>query len=123
MSAADLVLAFHFLYVACVVLPAFLIPVGAPLGWAWVRNRTLRLVQLSMMALVAAESAIGVICPLTWLESALRGAQAPAEGFLASWLHRLMFFDAPPWLFGALYAAFLGLLLLLWRIVPPRRVP
>jgi hypothetical protein len=59
----------------------------------------------------------------TW-ENALRvrGGQDPyaAEGFIAYWLHRLIFFDADPWVFTLCYTAF-GLLVAATLIfVPPR---
>jgi hypothetical protein len=118
---ADLVLLVHFVYVGTVVLPVILIPLGAKLRWRWIRNRTFRAVHVGMMLLVLIESFAGIMCPLTWLESNLRGTGAPGEGFVAYWIHELMFYQFPPWVFVLLYAAFFGVIVGLWRLVPPNR--
>ena len=41
--------------------------------------------------------------------------------FIEHWLSRLIFFEAPWWVFVAAYTAFAGFVLLLWKRVPPRR--
>lgn len=74
------------------------------------------------MGVVAAEALLGVACPLTELESALRAAaQAPVSGqsFVAHWLGLLLFYDVPEGVFAVVYVAALGLSFWAWRKWPP----
>lgn len=120
MTLADLVLYVHFAYVAAVVLPVPLILLGARRGWRWVRHRGVRSAHLAMMGLVFAETLLGVVCPLTWLERALRGEHGE-QGFLSAWVSRLLFYDLPPEFFAAAYCAFFAGLVALWWVVPVAR--
>lgn len=121
---ADLVLAVHaalafFLAFGLVVLLA-----GGPLGWGWVRGRVFRLMHLTGMAIVAAEALLGIACPLTEFESALRSAaQAPAYGqsFIAHWLGRLLFYDFDERVFAGAYLLGLGATVWAWRRWPARK--
>ena len=70
---ADLVLAVHFCIAAFITAGFVLIPLGAAVGWRWVRQRRLRLVHAGAIAFVALESLAGMACPLTVWEAALRG--------------------------------------------------
>lgn len=117
--AADAVLFVHLLYVLSVIAPVPLIVIGGKLGWRWIRSRSLRVLHLAMMGVVLAETIVGAVCPLTWLENTLRGTRGDGRGFVAHWVHRVMFYDAPPWAFGALYALFFGAIVGLWFLVPP----
>jgi hypothetical protein len=110
----------HFLIVLFVVAGLPLIYLGATLHWTWVRSRFLRLSHLGAILFIAAESLIGISCPLTVWEDALRGQQS-ARGFIERWIDRLIFYDAPTWAFTAAYAAFATLVLLAWVTVPPAR--
>lgn len=116
---ADLVLALHFAIAAFVAAGFLVIPLGAALGWAWIRQRRLRLLHLGAILFVAAEALVGVACPLTVLEDRLRGARR-GEGFIERWLGQLLYWDLPAWVFTAAYAAAALAALLLWRAVPPR---
>ena len=123
---ANAILALHVGIVAFVVLGEVLILVGARRRWDWVRNRTLRVTHLALMLFIALQSWLGALCPLTQWEQALRhhaGQDAYAESFIEYWLSRLIFFEAPWWVFVAAYTAFALLVLLTWRWVPPRRSP
>ena len=76
------------------------------------------------MGVVALQAWLGALCPLTVWEQALRrraGETTHAGSFIEHWLSRLIFFEAPWWVFVAAYTAFAMLVLLLWRVVPPRR--
>lgn len=116
---ANLILYLHFLFVAAVVVPVLLLPLGAFFGWRWVRNRRFRFLHLGMMGFVAAETVLGVVCPLTWLEDFLRGEAASDRGFLSHWVSRLLFHELPPWVFTVAYLGFFGLIVVLWLAVPP----
>jgi len=69
---ADVVLVVHFAFVLFVVGGFALILAGAALGWRWVRNRTFRYSHLAAIVFVAAESLVGMACPLTHWEHVLR---------------------------------------------------
>lgn len=119
---ADLVLLLHAMFIAFVVFGLVLILVGGALKWRWVRNRWFRLAHLAAIGVVVLQAWFGVVCPLTDLESYLRrraGQPAYEVGFIADHLHRLIFFDAPVWVFTACYTAFgLGVLAALWWVRP-----
>ena len=121
---ANAILMLHVGIVAFVVLGEVLILVGARRSWGWVRNRALRVTHLALMVFIALQSWLGALCPLTEWEQALRrraGQEAYAESFIEYWLSRLIFFEAPWWVFVAAYTAFALLVLLTWLWVPPRR--
>lgn len=117
---ADLVLAFHFLVAGYIVLGLILVWVGALAGWRWVGNRRFRYLHLAAIVFVAAEALLGQACPLTLWEDALRGGARP-DSFVGRWLYRLLYYDAPEWLFTLLYALWAGATLVTLRLVPPRK--
>jgi hypothetical protein len=121
--AADFVVAIHLAYVVVVVLGFVAILIGAAAHWRWVRSPYFRLTHLAMILLVALEAALGAACPLTTLESRLRlnaGATASSRDFIGYWLDRLIFYDAPPWIFTVIYFAFGALVMLTFWLVPVR---
>ena len=66
----------------------------------------------------------GVTCPLTWLEFRLRaGAGSPlaADGFIAYWLQRLIFYDAPSWVFTLIHTAFAAIVAANPRLLPAEK--
>ena len=92
---ADIVLVLHFVFVLFVVGSLPLIWIGAALGWPWVRNFTFRVAHLAAICIVATESLIGMICPLTIWEDVLRNAGQPEAGFVQRWVSRLLYYDFP----------------------------
>jgi hypothetical protein len=119
-AAADAILFAHFAFVLFVTGGLGAIWLGALLNWAWVRNLTFRLLHLAAICYVAAEALAGVACPLTLWEDALRGRESDV-GFIARWVRRLLYYELPDWVFGALYVGFAALVLLTFRLVPPKR--
>jgi hypothetical protein len=117
---ADVVVAFHLLIVLFILLGVPLVYLGAALHWPWVRGRRWRTLHLGAMLFVAAESLLGITCPLTVWEDALRG-QRTDGGFLERWIDQLIFYDAPAWVFTMAYTAFAALVLVTWFVVPPIR--
>ncbi len=120
---ADTVLVVHASFVAFVVFGFVAILVGAAAGWGWVKNFTFRLIHLLSILFVCAEALTGTACPLTLLENDLRahaGQSVYREDFIAYWLHRLIFYDWPPWVFIVLYLGFGALVILAFVIAPPR---
>ena len=118
---ADLILALHAAYVGFVVGGLGLIWLGIWRRWRWVRHFWFRLLHLAAIALVALEAFAGIACPLTVLESWLRWEQEPAQGFVARWVHAILFWDLPAWAFTLLYIAFALVTLLTWQRWPPSR--
>ncbi len=122
-AVADLVVAVHVFYVGFVVLGLAAIIAGWALRWRWVRNIYFRLAHLAAILFVCAEALAGWVCPLTELEDALRqrAGQAGYPGdFIGYWLDWLIFYNAPPWVFTALYLGFGALVFATLWIVPPR---
>jgi len=115
---ADLVLIAHFAFVLFVVGGLALIWIGAAAGWQWVRNLWFRVAHLAAIVFVAGEAIAGVWCPLTLWEAQLRGAQAE-KSFVAHWIHRVMFYDFPEWVFTAAYVLFALVVVASWRFVRP----
>ncbi len=129
---ADVVLAAHMALALFLALGLAAIWLGHLLGdrrgWGFVRGRVFRLTHLAGMCVVALESVLGLACPLTDLEAALRvaaqpipGAAAYRGGCVALWLGRILFYDFDERVFTAAYLAALGLTLLAWRVVRVRR--
>ncbi len=118
--AADLILIVHFAFVLFVIGGLALIWIGYAAGWPAVRNFRFRVLHLAAMVFVAGEALLGVMCPLTSLEDVLRGAQQE-KNFIARWVHRVMFYSAPEWVFTTLYVAFALLVAVTFRLIPPQR--
>lgn len=121
--AANAVLLLHLTYVSFVVVGLLAIVIGLMMRKSWARSPGLRIAHLTAIGIVVGETLLGITCPLTILERRLREAagQPAVEGdFIASWVHRLMFFDLPPWLFATMYVAFGLTVLAIFLIAPPR---
>ena len=122
---ADAVLALHFVVVAFVVGGLVFIVVGNFVHWRWVNALWFRLAHLAAIAIVAAEAWLGITCPLTTLEGWLRAKSGVAttlaysESFVGYWLHRLLFYSAPPWVFVLAYSVFGLLVVAVWLRFPP----
>jgi len=117
---ADFVLIVHFSFVMFVVGGLALIWIGAAAGWRWVRNLWFRVAHLAAIVFVAAEALLGIWCPLTLWEAQLRGGDAE-KSFVAQWVHRLLYYDLPEWVFAVAYVLFaLAVAATWWRIRPSR---
>lgn len=106
---ADLVLGSHVALMLFVVLGLPLIVVGNLRGWAFVNAPWLRFAHLATIAVVAGEAWLGIVCPLTTLEMALRARalQPTYEGsFVEHWLQALLFWQGPAWVFTTVYTLF-----------------
>ena len=120
---ADLTLIAHVAVVAFVVVGQVLVLAGWMLDWSWPRNLSFRLTHAGVIALVVLESWFGVPCPLTWLEFGLRdaaGSPVEAGSFVGYWLQKLIFYDAPSWVFTLLYTAFAAVVAASIAFYPPR---
>lgn len=124
-AAADLVLITHVTFVAFVVFGLFLIFLGRFCGWSWIRNPWFRILHMAGIGLVVVQTWLGVLCPLTALEMHLRekaGEATYAGDFIAHWFQKLLYYDAPPWVFNASYTVFGLAVIGSWIWVRPRSI-
>ncbi len=120
---ADLLLLLHVLFVAFVVLGLLVVFVGKWSGWPWVRNPYFRIAHLAAIGVVVLQSWLGMICPLTIWEMSLReraGDAVYSGAFIANWLNKLLYYQAPAWVFAVCYTLFAALVVLAWFRVRPR---
>lgn len=120
---ADAILIVHVLFVLFVVIGLLAIFAGHFFHWQWVRHRLFRILHLAAIVIVVVQSWLGLICPLTTWEMALRaqaGAETYAGSFIQFWLHRLLYFSAPEWVFIVLYTGFGCLVAVSWYVVRPK---
>lgn len=125
-ALADAVLVVHVSVVLFIVGGLVLILAGARLNWTWVRDVRFRVLHLAAIGYVVITTWFGVDCGLTVLEQSLRlrAGQTSFEGdFIAYWLSRILFYEAPPWAFIAAYTAFGLLVVWGWLVVRPHRDP
>lgn len=121
---ADTLLALHVGVVLFVVGLLPLVLMGGARGWAWVRRFHLRLTHVLLMVFIAAQAWLGQLCPLTVWEQDLRrtaGEASYQESFIEHWLSRLLYWEAPWWVFVAAYTGFAVLVGAAWWWVRPRR--
>jgi Protein of Unknown function (DUF2784) len=121
---ANVVLIVHSTYVLTVVLGLVAIVAGLALGKRWARNFWLRIGHLAMIGIVVVQSWLGIVCPLTRLENDLRrkGNEALySRDFIEYWLHRVMYYSFPPWVFVAAYTTFGIAVLATFLFGPPDR--
>lgn len=117
---ADALLVIHFAIAAFITLGFIVIPLGAWRNWRIARARRLRQAHLVAMVFVAAETLLGVACPLTVWEDAARGADAAAQGgFIAAALRSTLYYDVPLWWFGVIYVVAALLAIAAWFALPP----
>jgi len=117
---ADALLVLHFAIAAFVVGGLVAVWIGAASGWGWVRNPWFRIAHLGAIAFVAAEAVLGYACPLTIWEDLLRGGVRP-DSFVARWVYRALYYNAPEWVFTAAYTFWAAATVVTLFVVPPRR--
>jgi hypothetical protein len=115
------VLALHLAVIAFNVAGLVAIPVGAALGWRWVRVRWWRALHLASWAAVAVQALLGRACFLTLLQDELAGSAAQPP-LVERWVERAIYWPLPIWVFGAIYIALFVTAAALWRLVPTRRM-
>jgi len=122
--AADVILLLHVLFVAFVVIGLLLILVGKVRVWSWIRNPWFRLVHLAAITVVMIQSWLGLICPLTTIEMALRsraGDTVYSGSFISHWLESILYYQVPPWIFVVCYMTFGAAVVASWFWIRPRR--
>ena len=118
-ALADVILVTHAVLVVFNVGALPIIWLGHFKGWSFVRNFCFRMIHLVLIAVVAGESILGITCPLTVWENALRPSEAHEDGFIAYWLQRLLYYDLPAWVFIASYVFFFLLVAITFFVVRP----
>ena len=122
---ADTVLVLHVGIAAFVLGGLVAIVAGNLFHWRWANAPAWRIAHLLAIAVIVAEAWFGLDCPLTVFEASLRAGDGIdpvyAEGFVAHWLQRLLYYSAPPWVFGLAYTVFGLLVVGSWWLFPPRR--
>jgi len=123
-ALADAVLLLHVALVLFVIGGLLVVIVGNLRGWRRANAPLWRWLHLAAIGTVVAEAWLGITCPLTTWEMVLRqqaGGGAYAGSFIQHWLQRLLYYDAPAWVFTLAYTAFGAAVLLSWWRWPPRR--
>src|SRR3954468_2019712 len=122
--SAALGLIVHGAFVVFVALSLPGVWIGAARGWEWVRSPWFRGAHLAAIAFVVLQSYARIMCPLTELENLLRsaGGQDPygPRGCVEYWLHRMIFYSAPPWVFITCYTLFGLAVAATFVFIPPR---
>jgi uncharacterized BrkB/YihY/UPF0761 family membrane protein len=114
---ADTILVIHFAFVLFVVFGFMLILTGLLARWSWIHNRIFRIAHLAAVGFVVLQAWLGQLCPLTIWENELRrraGQSGYTETFIEHWLHDILFYQAPPWVFTTVYTCFGALVVLVW---------
>lgn len=125
-ALADVVLVLHFGVVLFVVGGLVLVLLGNLRGWHWVNSMSFRVAHVAAIGVVVVQAWLGQVCALTSLESWLReqgGATGYPGSFVQYWVGRLIYYDAPVWVFAVIYTAFALLVLFSWWRFPPNRSP
>jgi hypothetical protein len=123
--AADALLILHFGFVCFVTGGLAVIWLGYFLKWQCVYNLVFRIIHLLAIGVVILQALLGRHCPLTVWENKLRVLAGEGVVYQGSciqyWVHKLMFFDVPPWVFTISYAVFFIVVCLTFIVVRPKR--
>jgi hypothetical protein len=120
---ADAVLLVHVCVALFVVGGLGCIVIGNWCGWQWVNGRRFRMAHLVAIAIIATQAWFDTVCPLTTLEMWLRaqaGDPTYDGSFVGYWLQRLLYYDAPTWVFILVYSLFALAVVAVWWYYPPR---
>ena len=120
---ADVVLALHVAIAAFILGGLVLIIVGNLCGWRWVNALWFRLAHLAAIIFIVAEAWIDIACPLTSLEMWLREKAHAASydgSFIEHWLQRILYYEAPTWVFTLCYSLLGAVVVATWWYFPPR---
>jgi hypothetical protein len=123
LALADTIVVVHFAIVTFVIAGEAAVLLGAWRRWRWVGNRWFRGAHLLVILFVASQALFDRLCPLTIWELELRelgGERIEKAGFIARWLHELLFVEAGPTTLTVLYVAFALLVVGSLFLVPVR---
>jgi len=120
---ADVVVVIHFAYVMFVIAGLLLILLGILLRWQWVRNFWFRMIHFLMIAVVAVESIMDIVCPLFAWEDELRekaGETLRQGSFIGRLAHDLFVKDISWETSRLINCLFFLLVLIVLALAPPR---
>jgi len=120
---ADAVVIIHAAYIGFVVFGLLAVLLGVLFHWKWVRNFWFRISHFLAILIVVVQAVLGIVCPLTTLENHWRlkgGEEAYCGSFIGHWVHELVFYDGPPWVFTVCYCLFGAVVLVTLVLAPPR---
>ena len=120
---ADATLSLHVTFVVFVVLGLLLTVIGGYRGWRWIRNRWFRITHLVAIMIVVGQAWLGLNCPLTTLEMWFRRQAGDAHydgSCIQYWLQQLLYYQAPMWVFAAVYSLFGLMVVVAWVSFPPQ---
>lgn len=124
---ADLLTTFHLGIVLFVLLGQVAILTGILRGWRWIEGALFRWTHVGLMVFIAAQGALGRICPLTTWEYDLRvaaGEEGHSGTFIGRLMHDVLFIDPETVSQAELnlyYVAFAALVVLCLWVVPPHK--
>ena len=116
---ADLVLIIHFSIVFFLVFGLVALPIGFLRNYSWTRNAKFRVVHMLLMGFITLEASLGITCPLTTIENALRQIEYQ-KSFVAYWVSRFIYWDLPTYSFVILYFSSLIWSVVFWKLHPPK---
>lgn len=120
---ADTILLIHVAFVLFIMLGLLLVWTGAAFRWSMVRHRLFRHLHLGAMGFVLFETVIGMVCPLTEWEAALRERAGQetygSDTFMQYWLQRILYWDLSAAGFIILYATVFSAMVLTYFLIPP----
>jgi hypothetical protein len=123
MNPAATLLAVHLVVIAFNVAGLVAIPLGAKLGWRWVRIRWWRMLHVASWAVVALQAGLGRACFLTIWQDDLTGVGATEPPLVMRFVNSLVYWPLPMWVFTAIYLALFALVIALWWWVRPNPRP
>ncbi len=115
----QLVLATHLAVIAFNIAGLVVIPLGAALGWRWVRVMWWRVLHLASLAATALQALLGRACILTEWQDGLTGGGAH-DPLVMRWVNSMIYWPLPMWVFTAAYVAVFAYVVALWWFVRPR---
>jgi len=120
-QAGAVVLAVHLLVIAFNVLGLAVIPLGAALGWAWVRVRWWRALHVLSWAVVALQAVLGRACFLTVWQDQVTGAGSQPP-LIERWVNSVIYWPLPIWVFAGVYIALFAAVIAVWVLPATRPV-
>ncbi|WP_319541454.1 DUF2784 domain-containing protein [uncultured Pseudodesulfovibrio sp.] len=123
---ADIVLVIHFTIAGYLALGLPVIWIGRMLGWQFIHNPWFRYSHAGLMGVVLFESLVGIFCPLTAWEGALRRAAGQhgagqGESFVSHWFGKILFHEFNDTAYTVAYGLFFVLVVLTLLLVPVRK--
>ena len=115
---ADLILGIHFCVVIFVVFGLLIMPIGYLFSLNWTRHRRMRSIHIVLMGLITLETLLGITCPLTYFENAMRGGDYN-QSFVSYWIMSLVYWDLPTHYFISAYILCSLWTILFWKLHPP----